>query len=233
MNPQQVRVSLEYKDYLIKARNFFEKNSQGMLVENHYQHNLEPNFWEFMIEPVLKNKSEYEGSLAFEFGCGAGRNLVNLLVAGNFSRADGIDISKGNAKNSIKFVEEKIGANRSICLEGNGYTCLPFPSDSYAYAVSHQVFIHIPNRDIRLSILADLYRILLKGGILVIHFKQMDSSVSYSSNHNNFPMNVTISKADSELIIDDFESIGFRNVIVNEVANWVDGKMEFFIQATK
>lgn len=233
MDIQQRGVSQEFKNYLLKSRAFFEKHSEGMLVENHYQHNLEPNFWDYMLEPVLANSGKFDGKLGFEFGSGAGRNLVNLLVSANFKRVDGIDISKGNARNSQRFVEDKIGIGKSICLEGNGYTCLPFPSDSYAYAISHQVFIHIPNRQIRLSILKDLFRILEQGGQLVVHFKHMDSSVDYASNFDGFPMNVNVTSADAVLIKEDFSQAGFSDIKINEVQNWVDGKIEFFITATK
>jgi len=233
MDFQYLEVSQEFKTYLLKSRAFFEKHSEGMLVENHYQHNLEPNFWEHMIKQVLSNASSFDGELGFEFGSGAGRNLVNLLVSANFRRVDGIDISKSNARNSQRFVEEKIGASKTICLEGNGYSCLPFPSGQYAYAISHQVFIHIPNRKLRLCILKDLQRILKQGGCLVIHFKHMHKSVAYESNYNNFPMNVTVNPSDTELIEQDFLSAGFSSVTIKEVKNWVDGKLEFFVTAIK
>jgi SAM-dependent methyltransferase len=233
MDSQQVNSSIEYKRYLINARKFFEKHSDGMLVENHYNHNLEPNFWKYMVDPVLDSQDQYEDTLGFEFGCGAGRNLVNLLVAGNFARVDGIDISKGNAINAQKFVDLKVGLGKSIVLEGNGYTCLPFPSNSYSFAISHQVFIHIPNRDIRLSILKDLYRILSPKGILVIHYKEMGSSVPYGENYDDFPMNVSISKDDFPLIKSDFTQAGFSDISFFEEVNWVDGKLELFVEAKK
>lgn len=233
MDNQQIGSSIKYRNYLINARKFFEKHSEGMIIENHYNHNLEPNFWKYMVDPILGNRAKYEGKLGFEFGCGAGRNLVNLLVAGNFARVDGIDISKGNALNSQKFVEQKIGLGKSIVLEGNGYCCLPFPSEIYSFAISHQVFIHIPNRDIRLSILKDLFRILQDEGILVVHFKEMGSSVPYQENYNDSPMNVTISKDDFELIESDFCQAGFLSVSINEEINWVDDKIEIFVVAKK
>jgi SAM-dependent methyltransferase len=233
MDNQQKESSIKYKNYLINARKFFEKHSDGMIRENHYNHNLEPNFWKYMVEPVLENPNQYEDKLGFEFGCGAGRNLVNLLVAGNFLRVDGIDISKGNAVNAQNFVDVKIGLGKSIVLEGNGYTCLPFPSESYSFAISHQVFIHIPNREIRLSILKDLFRILVNDGTLVVHFKDMGSSVPYVENWNEFPMNVTVLQDDLSLIKSDFKQAGFSHVNVFEETNWVDGKLEVFVEAKK
>jgi len=233
MDKQQVETVIKYRKYLLEAKSFFEKHSQGMVAENHYNHNMEPNFWIFMINPVLEAQVKYQGKLALEVGCGAGRNLVNLLVAGNFQRVDGLDISKTNALNSQKFVDSKIGIGRTVCLEGNGYTCLPFPSDSYSWVISHQVFIHIPNREIRFSLLKDIFRLLTIGGRTVIHFKTMGSAVSYDANHDSFPMNVTVSKEDFDAIVYDFEEAGFSNVNLSLSSNWVDQKSEIFVSSEK
>ena len=233
MDREQEAASVEFKNYLTAAREFFEKHSQGMVIDNHYQHNLEPSFWKFMIEPVLSNPSRFEGELGFEYGCGAGRNLLNLLVAGPFARVDGIDISKSNARNSMRFIEDNLGKGRTIVTQGNGYSCHPFPSNSYMFVISHQVFIHIPNRKIRKSILLDLVRILKPGGMAVIHFKTMSSAVGYEENHDRFPKNVTVSIADKNLLLEDFLSVGFAEVKIEACSNYVDGKPEFYVVAEK
>ena len=221
------------KGYLLKARLFFEKNSKGMELENHYHHNVEPNFWKHMVNPVLENPIASSNQLALEFGCGAGRNLLNLLIAAPFLRVDGIDISKSIASSAQVFVEKKVGPGRTVCLQGNGWSCLPFPSDSYTYVISHQVFIHIPHRTVRLSILTDMHRILKVGGVCVIHFKTMTHAVPYSENFNGFPKNVTVVDADKALIVEDFESAGFAAVEIATELNYVDGHNEYFITATK
>ena len=95
----------------------------------------------------LQNNNEFIGKSCLEYGCGAGRNLVNMSILGGFTRADGIDISKTNAINAQKFAEEKLKSysTKVTCLEGDGYTCMPFRNESYDFIISHQVFIHIPN----------------------------------------------------------------------------------------
>jgi SAM-dependent methyltransferase len=116
------------KGYLLKARLFFEKNSKGMELENHYHHNVEPNFWKHMVNPVLENPIASSNQLALEFGCGAGRNLLNLLIAAPFLRVDGIDISKGNASSAQVFVEKKwdpVGPYVSKETAGRAYLSLP------------------------------------------------------------------------------------------------------------
>lgn len=233
MDNPQINSSIQYKRYLISARKFFEKHSDGKLVENHYNHNLEPNFWKHMIDPVLINRLKNLGSLGFEFGCGAGRNLVNLLVAGSLARVDGIDISKGHAINAQKFVDQKMGLGKSIVLEGNGSSCFPFPSESYSFAISHQVFIHISVRDILLSILRDLYRILKPKGTVVINFMDMGSSMPHDENHNDFPMDISITKDDFPFIRLDFAETGFSDISLVKETNWVDNELEIFAVAKK
>jgi SAM-dependent methyltransferase len=233
VKPEQVFAAENYRSYLSESRKFFEKHSEGMVSQNHYQHNLEPSFWTNMVSPVMQKPELFEGELGFEYGCGAGRNLVNLSVAGPFKRVDGIDISKSNAISSQSFVDGKVGLGRSICLEGNGYSCLPFPDNTYMWVISHQVFIHIPNRNIRQSILLDFHRILKPGGSAVVHFKTMTSSVPYEANFNKFPMNVTVENSDMDFIRQDFLGAGFTSVSIQVGENYYDGKLEIYVTASK
>lgn len=233
MHNLQSQAAHAFSGYLRAAEAHFQKHSQGMTKRNHYQHNLEPDFWRHMILPLLSEPEKYRGSLAMEYGCGAGRNLVNLLTAAPILRADGIDISKDNAINSQAFVDLKFGSGKSICLEGNGWSCLPFPSNSYLWIISHQVFIHIPNRSIRLSILIDFHRTLKVGGSAVVHFKAMDGSVPYLTDHDSFPKNVTVTESDIPLIHEDFEIAGFTDVRVETGKNFVDGGLEIWVTAVK
>jgi SAM-dependent methyltransferase len=181
----------KYKKYLIECKKFFQNTAAEMTKVNHYNHNLEPNFWKFMMRDLLSNPKFFENTLGFEYGSGAGRNLVNMLVAAPFKRVDGIDVSKDCASNSSNFVKEKIGEGRSVVLEGDGYTCRPFQSNQYSFLISHQVFIHIPNYEIRKCIYLEIFRILIDGGIFIAHYKTMGNSVSHLETYNNFPKNFT------------------------------------------
>ena len=101
---------------------------------DHSQHNQEHNFWKHMMIPY---KNCY-GKYALEYGCGAGRNLVNLLEYCGFDRVDGIDISKRNCINSTDYVESIFrGLNNSRCFEGNGYSCFPLRDSLYSLVISH------------------------------------------------------------------------------------------------
>lgn len=220
-------------NYLKKSKSFFNKHAQKMVRENHMHHNMEPNFIANVIEPLLLNPARFSGTRALEYGCGAGRNLVNLLAAAEFERVDGLDISGLNAANAQRFAESKFGLGCSVALESDGFSCLPFASEKYSYVISHQVFIHIPSREVRLSILRDIHRILVPQGVSVIHFKSMTSSVSYERNYDDFPKNVTIEKSDFELMTSDFYAAGFQKVSLNTDKNYVDGGLEVFATAEK
>jgi SAM-dependent methyltransferase len=203
-----------------------------MIDVNHYHHNMEPNFWNIMLGDLRDNK-KFIGKSCFEYGCGAGRNLVNMAIMGGFQRADGIDISKSNAINAQNFAEIKLKSygTQVTCLEGDGYTCLPFRNESYDFIITHQVFIHIPNHSVRVSIVADIKRIMKSGGIFVAHFKTIGDSVGYYENYNKFPKNIQPSF--TQEIQDDFSQFGFSDLKVFEVDNFFDGKPEWFVRCVK
>jgi SAM-dependent methyltransferase len=220
------------RQYLIAAKKIFQKDSHKMIEINHYNHNIEPNFWNIMLGD-LKNNQKFIGKSCFEYGCGAGRNLVNMTVMGGFHRADGIDISKSNAINAQNFAENKLKSygTQVMCLEGDGYTCFPFRDESYDFIISHQVFIHIPNHSVRTSIVADIKRIMKSGGIFITHFKTIDNSAGYFENYNKFPKNVQ--PVDKQQIINDFSQFGFADLKIFEVDNFYDGKPEWFVRCVK
>ena len=225
------RLDAGAKSYLIESKRFFQKHSSGMVAQNHTQHDIEPRFWEEMFFNI-GDLTDASSNLALEFGCGAGRNLVNLLSFGQFKRADGIDISGDNARNAQSYVESRF-PGRSICLEGNGWSCLPLPTNTYSLILSHQVFIHIPNRSVRLLILTDMVRVLKSGGKAIIHFKSMTSAVPWEADHNKFPRNLDVTPDDLPLILKDFQAAGFEQVEVSEGENFYDGGYEIFVHATK
>lgn len=230
MNSQLDITAYQYKKYLTESKKFFQKTAAEMTKINHYNHNLEPNFWGYMMKDLLSNPKHFENTLGFEYGSGAGRNLVNMLVAAPFKRVDGIDISKDCAWNSSNFVKDKIGNGKSIVLEGDGYTCRPFQSNQYSFVISHQVFIHIPNYEIRKCIYLEILRILIGGGIFIVHYKTMGDSVSHLDNFNDFPKNVT---PDPALLAKDFEEAGFEDVSLVECENYVDGLPEWYVRGIK
>lgn len=228
MNDIIIEAAVNYKEYLKSSKDFFERSSSEMKKLNHNDHNLEHNFWKYMVIPYKKSNGNY----GLEYGCGAGRNLVNLLEYCGFKRVDGIDISKTNCKNSMDYVESIYSHKKSRVFEGNGYSCYPLKDSFYSLVISHQVFIHIPNRIIRKSILTDIYRVLAPGGKVMIHYKSMTSSVAYNVNANKFPLNVAITQDDFDSITTDFRDCGFSSITIYKEKNYYDGNLEVFITGT-
>lgn len=226
-------VAQNNKVYLQKAKAFFQKHSEKMTIVNHYHHNMEPNYWNHMLGDLMREDGAFKGGAALEYGCGAGRNLVNMGVLGGFARVDGIDISKNNAINAQEFANSKLNSygTKVTCLEGDGYTLLPFKSDSYTFIISHQVFIHIPNYEVRQSIILDIKRVLKVGGVFVCHFMTLDDSVGYQDNFNSFPKNVQPEGCGQ--LEADFKKHGFAEVRVTEVENFVNTKPEWYVRCVK
>jgi SAM-dependent methyltransferase len=226
---------LKYSNYLLKAREHFSEHAIGMVEKNHIHHNYEPNFWDIMLKDLVSSEtvSNFKDKNALEFGCGAGRNLVNMALLGQFRRVDGIDISKENASNSASYVKKMIseGAIESFCAEGNGYSCFPMPSNFYHFVMSDQVFIHIPNYEIRKLIILDIKRVLVSGGVFVVHFLSVGDSVQYYDNYNDFPMNVTVSSRNQ--LLTDFQSYGFSTVNVQETTNIYNNLPEWWVRCVK
>ena len=226
-------VARRNKAYLRGAKEFFQKHSHKMTAENHYQHNIEPNYWRYMFEDLVSNPEGFRDGAALEYGCGAGRNLVNMGVLGGFERVDGLDIAKDNALNAQQFASLKLGSynTKVMCLEGDGYTCLPLRSDSYDFVMSHQVFIHIPNYEVRGHIIREIRRVLKSGGVFVCHFMTVGDSVGYFDNHLSFPKNVQPEGAGQ--LEEDFETYGFSEIKVSEVTNFVNEKPEWYVRCVK
>ena len=226
-------VAKDNKNYLQKAKQFFQKHSEKMVEINHYHHNMEPNYWNYMLGDLMRENGIFKGGAALEYGCGAGRNLVNMGILGGFSRVDGIDISKNNAINAQNFGNLKLNSYgvKITCLEGDGYTCLPFRSEDYDFIMSHQVFIHIPNYEVRKSIILEIKRLLKTGGVFVCHFMTIDDSVGYHDNHLSFPKNVQ--PEGGKQLEEDFRMYGFSDIKVFETENFVNRKPEWYVRCVK
>ena len=226
-------VASRNRAYLRSAKEFFQKHSHKMVAENHYHHNIEPNYWKYMLEDLISKPERFQGGAALEYGCGAGRNLVNMGVLGGFARVDGLDIAKDNAINAQQFASLKLKSydTKVMCLEGDGYTCLPLRSNLYDFVMSHQVFIHIPNYDVRGQIIREVKRVLKSGGVFICHFMTIGDSVGYFDNHLSFPKNVQ--PEGERQLKEDFLTYEFSEVKVTEVINFVNQKPEWYIRCVK
>lgn len=55
-NEYTTLAAINGKSYLISAKKIFQNDSPKMIRENHYQHNMEPNYWNIMLKDLLENE---------------------------------------------------------------------------------------------------------------------------------------------------------------------------------
>jgi 2-polyprenyl-3-methyl-5-hydroxy-6-metoxy-1,4-benzoquinol methylase len=230
-------IQKNWKEYINFTKDFFEKTHHLMTVENHERHNHEKYYKTCFLDLVVNNEALFRDTKALDFGCGCGRNIKNLLDLNIFSQVDGCDISKKNAEYSKKYVESEY-PEKSNTWETDGYTLEPAPDNEYSFIMSHIVLQHIANWHIRYSIIADVYRTLKPGGLTMLHFMDLDGSVSYKESYpkpgaTDYPDLLNCRVEDNNLLIDDFNRIGFKEVGVYNSIDPFSGKMSYFVKGVK
>lgn len=217
------------KKHLQNSKRLFESTHHLMTVDNHKQHDAEPNYWNFIIKHVSEKPEEWRGKRALDFGCGCGRNIKNLLDKSEFSQVDGVDISKQNADYARDYAKQHHPESLVETWENDGSTLEPCQCDIYDFIMSHQVIQHIGNYDVRLSLLKDMYRVLKPGGLICLHYMSMDGSKYYECSDSLQNMIVE----NPEYIVKDLESIGFTNISYEESLDMYANRPEYYFTATK
>lgn len=231
----------KWNSYLSEQKDFYEKSSKDMQVTNHSQHNVEPNYINAILGHINENPSKWKDKKALDFGCGCGRNIKNLLDLADFKTVDGCDISKQNIEFSKSYVTDIHGESKCKTWETNGCDLNDvsksesLESNYYDFIMSHQVFQHISNYEVRYSILSDIFRLLKPKGLICIHFLNLAGSVSYSENDNAYSSanakNVWVNHPSE--VIEDLKQIGFKDVSVYEGLDYHLSRPEFYFSATK
>jgi cyclopropane fatty-acyl-phospholipid synthase-like methyltransferase len=215
--------------FLDSSKKLFEDTHTAMTVDNHKQHDVEPNYWEHIIKHVSKNAEYWQGKRALDFGCGCGRNIKNLLDHSNFDQVDGVDISSQNAEYAKRYALQHHPKAKVHTWENDGKTLDPCDNNTYDFIMSHQVIQHIGNYDIRLSLLKDMHRVLNTGGMICLHYMSMDGSTYYESGDSLKNMIVE----DPNYIIKDLELIGFTEVEYVQSKDHYLKRDEYYFTAVK
>ena len=220
------------KNYSKKLKSEFDSHHHLMVINNHDQHNKEPNYWNHLMGEVKTNPEYWSKKSALDFGCGCGRNLKNMCDLAEFYRVDGVDICSSNAKFAGDYIAKHHPNVKSRTWENNGYDVQPCDDNIYDFVMSHQVFQHISSYDVRFSLLSDIYRVMKPAGILSIHFMDLDVSLPYKANNTGEGCyNVTVD--DPQYIIDDLKKIGFQNISYIETKDMYGNRNEYYFKATK
>ncbi len=236
MNEQQQKCISNYSNFLSETKQFFEDINEGMQKDNHKQHDIEPNYKGILLKEIVENPEYWDNKTALDFGCGCGRNIKNLLDLANFKTVDGCDISYKNIEYSKKYIDDIFKySSKCYTWEIDGATLYPCENNTYDFIMSHQVFQHIANYEVRYSLLSDIYRTLKPGGLISLHYMNLGSSLPYYSNNNTATV-YSIMNATTEnpkQVIDDLNKIGFKNVTCTESKDYYHGRNEFYFKGTK
>jgi ubiquinone/menaquinone biosynthesis C-methylase UbiE len=195
-----------------------QKTSYSGGTSNHPEHNDNPDYWDILLGD-LKNKDKWEDKLALDFACGKGRNIVNMFSIANFSRIDGIDISKNN----INWCLQHYNNINSNWYCNNGINVSDLQNNEYDFIMSTIALQHIPVYDIRKSLITDLLRVLKPGGLFSFQMgygKNLDDQFNrprspyfaneWTAKSTNSGHDVRV-QSEKE-IIDDLKNIGFTNI---------------------
>ena len=169
------------------------------------------------------------GSTALDFGCGCGRNIKNLLDLAEWRKVDGCDISKKNTEYAKNWVN-KFYINKTETWETKGNDLQPCDQNKYDFIMSHIVFQHISDYDIRFSILSDIYKCLKIGGLASLHFLDLPISNNYYENSRKI-QNCRVEN--KQFLIDDFKKIGFNNIECTIGNDYFLNKPSYYIKGYK
>ena len=66
-------------ELLKKQKNFFQNTHKRMVMDNHFVHNMDINYWDVLLKSVKYFPFHWSEKTALDIGCGCGRNIRNLM----------------------------------------------------------------------------------------------------------------------------------------------------------
>ena len=201
-----------------RVNSYFDSEATRMGVENHLHHNANPYLKTLGYGPIMLDPHRFKGTLALDFGCGGGRNLINIANLKIFEQVDGCDISEKNLEMASRNANSA-GISKSNFIKTDGLSAKL--EKKYKFIFSTIVIQHIPSRKIRNQILADLLNALETGGLLVFQMgygggvRKKKNSISYRRNvlsalETNGRRDVRVT--DPSQVLKDLHALGARNI---------------------
>lgn len=189
------------EDYKEMQKSFY--NSAGM--SNHLEHDKNPDLHRILLAPA-------DGDTVLDFGCGKGRNILNLLTDFTWNKVWGADISIENLKAADTYTNSKA----TTFFETRGDDLGDIPLDSVDLIISTICLQHICCYDIRYDILTRMFETLKVGGALrfqmgfgTAHPKTVEYfDNDFAAGGTNGMLDVRVT--DPKAIMFDLEMIGFR-----------------------
>ncbi|MDO8590883.1 MAG: class I SAM-dependent methyltransferase [bacterium] len=219
----------------------YDANAHLMVIENHARHNKNPDYWDILLGAIKSDPKKWSDKIALDFGCGAGRNVLNLLSLAPWKRVDGVDISSENVANCRKFMEKSYPDKSKYDFAVNdGVSLSCFDSNTYDFVMSTIVFQHICVYDIRFSLLQEIFRVLKPSGLFSFQMgfgpgnrRAVDYFENdYDASGTNGKKDVRVNNKDQ--IYNDLTKIGFKNLSHKISKSWLDAHDKWiFIEAYK
>lgn len=215
------------QDYADMQKKWYDERAPEM-IGNHAHHNDNEDYWGILLGPIKTRESFFKGKRALDFGCGHGRNIINLLKTGIFDRVDGVDISSGNLDFARRNLLAEFKETQFQLFESKGMDLQPAPSDEYAFVMSTITLQHICCYSTRLAIIKDIYRVLQVGGVFSFQMGygpghphtasyQVDEVNATSTNSGH-----DVQVLDHKDILTDLKTVGFVNPYFEIRRAWSD-----------
>jgi 2-polyprenyl-3-methyl-5-hydroxy-6-metoxy-1,4-benzoquinol methylase len=230
------------EDFANFQKNYYEKESANMSIDDHKNHNFNPNLWLIGYGPLILYKERFKDSNCLDFACGTGRNMTNLAKFSLFREIHGADISQNNL-DSAKLKHESLNLQPKNVFkyhQVDGKSVMLNNNTQFHFIFSTIAFQHIPVHKTRLLILRDLVSALHDDGIISFQMGfggkkfggfNRTASVGYYKNYTSAKATNGASDTRVEFpnqIKEDLQSLGLPHIkfFITEV--W-DDKHPFWI----
>lgn len=224
--------------YTQMQKTYYENETETMKVVNHMNHNNNKDYWDILLSPL--SEGDWVKKTVLDFGCGCGRNVLNMVERFGIKNAHGCDISSNNIKYCAEFLESK-GYTNCKFITTDGVSLNPVESNKYDFLMSTIVLQHIPVYEIRKTILTDFYRVMKSNGILSFQMGYGTGRPFTTSDYydNTYDAQGTNSQHDCRVtdpkqVIDDLTEIGFTNITTEIRPSYDDNHTEWiYVKAIK
>lgn len=209
---------LENNKYSDMQKNFYDLTADKMIM-NHREHNKNKDYWRILLSDIREDAEFWSNKRALDFGCGHGRNIINIFPLADWKAVEGVDISKENIKYAEKNTKHLKKRKYDIKFYvNNGYDLADIKSNRYDFVMSTITFQHICVHEIRYNLLSEIYRVMRPGALFSFqmgHGKKAHNSVGYYENFydakgTNSDMDCRVDK--EEYLIEDLKKIGFTMI---------------------
>lgn len=218
-------------DYTKMQRDYYNSTTDLMKIENHKVHNENQDYWNILLSH-LKNNTNNSEKIVLDFGCGCGRNVINLIENFSLKEVHGCDISKTNIDYCNELLSNMKLKNFKFFVS-DGSSLKPAQDNMYDFIMSTIVLQHIPVYSIRKNILKDMFRVLKSDGVLSFQMgfgSENPHSVGYYENYVN--ASGTNGACDTQVtdenqLIQDLKEIGFIDIKTTISNSWSDNHKQW------